>query len=75
MPDNVSVVRFDDLEEAKFASPPAYNGTAATLRQQGKRATEMLLALMAGEAVLECVTLPTELLIVNRADASLKMNT
>jgi PAS domain S-box-containing protein len=62
VPDNVSVVGFDDLEEAKFASPPL-----TTIRQplyeQGRRATEMLLALMAGEDVPKSVTLPTELVI------------
>jgi PAS domain S-box-containing protein len=62
VPDDVSVVGFDDLEEAKFASPPL-----TTIRQplyeQGRRATEMLLALMAGEDVPKSVTLPTELVI------------
>ena len=62
VPDDVSVVGFDDLEEAKFASPPL-----TTIRQplyeQGRRATEMLLALMAGEDVPSYVTLPTELVI------------
>ena len=62
VPNNISVVGFDDLEEAKFASPPL-----TTIRQplyeQGRRATEMLLALMAGEDVPRYVTLPTELVI------------
>jgi PAS domain S-box-containing protein len=62
VPEDVSVVGFDDLEEAKFASPPL-----TTIRQpmyeQGRRATEMLLALMAGEDVPKSVTLPTELVI------------
>ena len=56
VPDDVSVVGFDDLEEAKFASPPL-----TTIRQplyeQGRRATEMLLALMAGEDVPRTVTI------------------
>jgi PAS domain S-box-containing protein len=62
VPNKVSVVGFDDLEEAKFASPPL-----TTIRQplyeQGRRATEMLLALMAGEDVPRYVTLPTKLVI------------
>ena len=62
VPDRVSVVGFDDMEEARFASPPL-----TTIRQplyeQGRRATEMLLALMAGEDVPRYVTLPTELVI------------
>ena len=62
VPDDVSVVGFDDLEEAKFTSPPL-----TTIRQplyeEGRRATEMLLALMAGEDVPSYVTLPTELVV------------
>ena len=62
VPDDVSVVGFDDLGEAKFASPPL-----TTIRQplyeQGRRATEMLLALMAGEDVPNYISLPTELVI------------
>jgi len=62
VPDNMSVVGFDDLEEARFASPPL-----TTIRQplyeQGRRATEMLLALMDGKDVTGYITLPTELVI------------
>jgi signal transduction histidine kinase/DNA-binding LacI/PurR family transcriptional regulator len=59
VPEDVSVVGFDDIEEARFVAPPL-----ATIRQplyeQGRRAAEMLLALLAGEDVPEQVTLPTE---------------
>jgi PAS domain S-box-containing protein len=62
VPDDVSVVGFDDLEEARYAAPPL-----TTIRQpryeQGRRAAEMLLALLAGENVPERVALPTELVL------------
>jgi DNA-binding LacI/PurR family transcriptional regulator/signal transduction histidine kinase len=62
VPDGVSVVGFDDIEEARFAAPPL-----TTIRQplyeQGRRAAEMLLALLAGEDVPERVMLPTELVV------------
>ncbi len=62
VPHDVAVVGFDDMREAKFATPPL-----ATVRQpiceQGKRAVEMLLALLAGEQVSEQVMLPTELVV------------
>ncbi len=62
VPDDVSVVGFDDLEEAKFAFPPLTT-VHQPLYEQGRRATEMLLALMAGEDVPGYVRLPTELVI------------
>ena len=62
VPGDVGIVGFDDLEEGRFASPPL-----TTIRQplyeQGRRAAEMLLAMMAGEQVPMTVTLPTELVI------------
>ena len=62
VPEDVAVVGFDDVNETKFVTPPL-----TTVRQPvyelGKRATEMLLSLLAGEAVPETVTLPTELVV------------
>ncbi len=60
VPNKVRVVGFDDLEEARFASPPLTT-VHQPLYEQGKQAAEMLLALMAGDRVHETVILPTEL--------------
>ncbi len=58
----MSVIGFDDLEESMYSSPPL-----TTIRQplyeQGRKATEMLLAMLQGEKVPERVALPTELII------------
>ena len=62
VPWDVAVIGFDDLRESQFVTPPL-----TTVRQpiyeQGKRAVEMLLALMAGEEVPDQVTLPTQLVV------------
>ena len=62
VPDDISVVGFDDLEEGRYSLPPL-----TTIRQplyeQGRRAAEMLLALLAGENVPERVALPTEMVV------------
>jgi DNA-binding LacI/PurR family transcriptional regulator/signal transduction histidine kinase len=62
VPDDLCVVGFDDLEEARFAAPPLTTARQP-LYEQGRRATEMLLALLAGEDVPEQVILPTELVV------------
>ncbi len=62
VPDDVPVIGFDDIEEARFATPPL-STVRQPLYEQGRRATEMLLALLAGEEVPEQVTLPTELVV------------
>jgi DNA-binding LacI/PurR family transcriptional regulator/signal transduction histidine kinase len=62
IPDDISVVGFDNVEEARFAAPPL-----TTIRQplyaQGRKATEMLLDLLAGKDIPQTVVLPTELVI------------
>jgi PAS domain S-box-containing protein len=62
VPHDVAVVGFDNVQEARFVTPPL-----TTVRQLpyklGQQATEMLLALMAGDEVPEQVTLPTEVVI------------
>ncbi len=60
VPEEVSVTGFDDVPEASFASPPL-----TTIRQplyeQGKLATELLFARLAGLTVPEVTTLPARL--------------
>jgi DNA-binding LacI/PurR family transcriptional regulator/signal transduction histidine kinase len=62
VPDDMPVIGFDDIEEARFATPPL-STVRQPLYEQGRRATEMLLALLAGEDVPAQVTLPTELVV------------
>jgi DNA-binding LacI/PurR family transcriptional regulator/GAF domain-containing protein len=62
VPNDVAVVGFDDVNQSRYSIPPL-----TTVRQlfyeYGKKATEMLLALLAGEKVPEQVILPTELVL------------
>ena len=62
VPGDVRVMGFDDQEEARFASPPLTT-VRQPLYEQGRKATEMLLARMAGRRVPGIVTLPTEFVI------------
>ncbi len=62
VPDDVAVVGFDDVEETEFVTPPLTT-VRQSLYKQGKRATEMLLALLAGDKVPQRVTLPAETVI------------
>jgi PAS domain S-box-containing protein len=62
VPDDVRLVGFDDIEEAGFTDPPLTT-VHQPLYQQGRRATELLLALLAGEKVPEREELPTELVV------------
>ncbi|MGO9956489.1 MAG: LacI family DNA-binding transcriptional regulator [Solirubrobacteraceae bacterium] len=61
VPDDVSVVGFDDIEEARRSSPPL-----TTIRQglfeQGQNAAALALAIVAGE-VAEADDFPTELVV------------
>ena len=62
IPQDVSVAGFDNIEEARSASPPLTT-VRQPLYEQGRRAAEMLLNLLAGKDVPDQVTLPTELII------------
>jgi DNA-binding LacI/PurR family transcriptional regulator/signal transduction histidine kinase len=62
VPDEVSVVGFDDLEETRYVVPPM-----TTVRQPfhelGRKATELLLDRLAGKPLPDKVVLPTELIV------------
>lgn len=62
LPEDVSVVGFDDVPAARFATPPL-----TTIRQphaaKGRRAGELLLGLLEGEDTPESALLPTELIV------------
>ena len=60
VPEEVAVVGFDDIEAARFATPPLTT-VRQPLHEQGRRAVELLLALLRGEPVPEQITLHTEL--------------
>ena len=72
VPDDVSVVGFDDMPESAYFTPPL-----TTIRQDlgavGRRSVELLLALIAGDASGPHVTVAPELVIRNStAPASLR---
>jgi phosphoserine phosphatase RsbU/P len=60
VPEEIAVVGFDDVEEARFAAP-ALTTVRQPLREQGELAVEILLALRRGEPIAEQITLSTEL--------------
>jgi DNA-binding LacI/PurR family transcriptional regulator/anti-anti-sigma regulatory factor len=62
VPYDVALVGFDDVAEAR-ASTPSLTTVRQPIHEQGKRAVDMLLALLAGEDVPERVTLPTEMVV------------
>jgi sigma-B regulation protein RsbU (phosphoserine phosphatase) len=62
VPDQVRVVGFDDLEEARYAVPPMTTVRQPS-REQGRRAAELLLDLLEGKPVPRKVVLPTELVV------------
>jgi diguanylate cyclase (GGDEF)-like protein len=59
VPDDISVIGFDDVDEARFATPPL-STVRQPLREQGRRATELLLAQIQGSAVPEREVLHTD---------------
>jgi signal transduction histidine kinase/DNA-binding LacI/PurR family transcriptional regulator len=61
-PYDVAMVGFDDVPEAGV-STPSLTTVRQPIHEQGKRAVEVLLALLAGEDVPERVTLPTEMVV------------
>ncbi len=62
VPDDVAVVGFDDVKDAKTVTP-SLTTVRQPLFEQGKQATEKLLALLAGEQTPKQMTLPTELVV------------
>jgi DNA-binding LacI/PurR family transcriptional regulator/anti-anti-sigma regulatory factor len=62
VPYDVALVGFDDVEEAKVATP-SLTTVRQPIHEQGKRAVELLLALLAGKEVPEQVTLPTQMVV------------
>ena len=60
VPEQVAVVGFDDVQDARFASPPLTT-VRQPLYEQGKCAAETLLAMLRGSSVEPCVVLHTEL--------------
>ncbi|HEX7454019.1 MAG TPA: substrate-binding domain-containing protein, partial [Polyangiaceae bacterium] len=61
VPDDVAVVGFDDIEEARFTSPPLTT-VRQPLYEQGREAVRLLLSEVYGGARSEPVTLHTELI-------------
>jgi PAS domain S-box-containing protein len=66
VPDDVAVVGFDDIEEARSVTPPLTT-VRQPLPEQGKQAAEKLLAqsrlIRPGEPALDQMILPTELIV------------
>jgi LacI family transcriptional regulator len=63
VPDDISVVGFDDIPDARF-STPALTTVRQPMREMGARATRMLLDRIAGETPHpQRIELPTELII------------
>ena len=60
VPEEIAIVGFDDVEEARFATP-ALTTVRQPLREQGELAVEIVLALRRGEPIAEQITLSTEL--------------
>jgi DNA-binding LacI/PurR family transcriptional regulator/anti-anti-sigma regulatory factor len=62
VPYDVALVGFADLEEARVGIP-SLTTVRMPVREVGKRAVDMVLALLAGEDVPERITLPTEMVV------------
>jgi len=62
VPDAVAVVGFDDVVEARFASPPLTT-VRQPLYEQGVRATESVLEQLRGVQCSQCSTLLTEIVL------------
>jgi diguanylate cyclase (GGDEF)-like protein len=60
VPEDVAVVGFDDVEEARFSAAPLTT-VRQPLEQQGRRAAELLLSQIGGRKAPEQVVLHTEL--------------
>jgi sigma-B regulation protein RsbU (phosphoserine phosphatase) len=62
VPYDVAITGFDDIEETKFTAAPLTT-VRQPIRELGRKAVEMALALLAGEKVPERVSLPTEVVV------------
>src|SRR5436190_2039952 len=60
VPEDVAVVGFDDIPETRFATPPLTT-VRQPLYEQGRRAAQLVLAALRGQALPTQVSLPTEL--------------
>jgi len=60
VPEEIAVIGFDDVEEARFTTP-ALTTVRQPLREQGELAVEIILSQLRGEPVAEQITLHTEL--------------
>jgi signal transduction histidine kinase/DNA-binding LacI/PurR family transcriptional regulator/AraC-like DNA-binding protein len=62
IPEAVALVGFNDVPEGRFVTPPL-TSVRLPFYEQGRRAVEMLLALLAGEPVPDQVVLPAKVKI------------
>jgi LacI family transcriptional regulator len=62
VPADISVVGFDNVPEAVMADPPLTT-VEQSIQLMGRRAVEMLLALLAGSEVPQRISLPTRLVL------------
>jgi DNA-binding LacI/PurR family transcriptional regulator/serine phosphatase RsbU (regulator of sigma subunit) len=62
VPSDVAVVGFDDLEDARFSSPPLTT-VRQPLYQQGEAALDLVLAQLDGRQVARQVSAPTEMVV------------
>jgi DNA-binding LacI/PurR family transcriptional regulator len=60
VPEQIALVGFDDIEEARFADPPLTT-VRQPLREQGRRAVELVMAQLEGQGTPGNVHLRTEL--------------
>ncbi len=62
VPDDVALVGFDDIEDSRYVTPPLTT-VRQPLQMQARRAAELVLAQLRGEAVDPQVLLPAELVV------------
>lgn len=62
VPADLAVTGFNDTAESRLASPPLTTA-GMPLREQGARALDILLSMMAGEPVTPRLTLPSQLVV------------
>ncbi len=62
IPRDIALVGFDDLEESRMITPPLTT-VHSPFYEMGRKAVEMLLALIAGEQTPERVVMPSQLMV------------